>query len=331
MFLKKVVLEDIPDIYHSQKQPIMLHPDLLNSIEKVIRNDFCMLKTSDPLSDALALVKLQEANDIMIVDNNGKFAGSISALSVLSKVPPQVSDVPVRYQIENPTLIRQVIDSIVDIIKIPIGDVFKPKKPTRCSYKDGYLIYTIEELAKPYRNYGDSKIIPILNNDETIEGVVSYQGILEYIQSDPIWLASKFEELFTGKLRIGELFKLLPEDTLDKACFAMDYLPIEYILICDRNNNLLGMVDRYQVSALTHPLYFHLMDIPLSEIMKPVESLYLVEVSQNVKSLIDSFLNLGIKAAVAVERLANEIHPLRVVTPVNILQRCLQNFRSHQK
>jgi predicted transcriptional regulator len=331
MFLKKVVLEDIPDIYHSQKKTIMLPPDLLSSIEKVIRNDFCMLKTSDPLSDALALVKLQEANDIMIVDNNGKFAGSISALSVLSKVPPQVSDVPVRYHIENPTLIRQVIDSIVDIIKIPIGDVFKPKKPTRCFYKDGYLIYTIEELAKPYRNYGDSKIIPILNNDETIEGVVSYQGILEYIQSDPIWLASKIEELFTEKLRIGELFKLLPEDTLDKACFAMDYLPIEYILICDRNNNLLGMVDRYQVSALTHPLYFHLMDIPLSEIMKPVESLYLVEVSQNVKSLIDSFLNLGIKAAIAVERLANEIRPLRVVTPVNILQRCLQNFRSHQK
>jgi hypothetical protein len=144
-------------------------------------------------------------------------------------------------------------------------------------------------------------------------------------------LESKIEELFTDKMRIGELFKLLPEDTLDKACFAMDYLPIEYILICDRNNNLLGMVDRYQVSALTHPLYFHLMDIPLSEIMKPVESLYLVEVSQNVKSLIDSFLNLGIKAAIAVERLANEIHPLRVVTPVNILQRCLQNFRSHQK
>jgi predicted transcriptional regulator len=308
----------------------MSPPDLLTSIEKVVRNDFCVLNTSDTLSDALALVKLQEATDIIIVDNSGKFAGSISDISVLSKVPPQVSDVPVRYQIKNPSIRRQVIDSVVDIIKIPIGEAFKLKKPTRHFSKDGYLIYTIEELANSYRNY-DEKIIPILNNGETIEGVVSYQAILEYIQSDSIWLESKIEGLFTEKLKIGELFKLLPEDTLDKACFVMDYLPIEYILICDRHNNLLGMVDRYQVSALTHPLYFHLMDIPLSEIMKPVESLYLVEATQNVKSLIDSFLNLGIKATIAVEKLANQIHPLRIITPANILQRCLQNFRSHKK
>lgn len=321
----KDVLEKHPNY---EKHPMSETPDLLSSIEKVIRNDFCVLKTSDTLSDALALVTLQKAGDILIVDNNGKFAGSISDISVLSQVPPQVSDIPIRYQIKLSSIRKQVNDSLVSTIKKTIGDVFQLKKVTRRFSKDGYLIYPLEELAKPYKNSAAPKIVPILNNDETIAGVVSYQGILEFIRIDPFWVETKVEKLLSVKLAVENIYKLLPEDTLDKAYFAMDYLPINFILICDDNNNLLGMVDRHQISALAHPLYFHLMDMPLSEIMKPVESLSLVESSQTMKGIIDSFLDLGITVAIAVEISGSKVHPKSVITPANLIQVYLQNFRS---
>lgn len=328
--VKETNLKDVLEKHHNyEKHPMSATPDLLSSIEKVMRNDFCVLKTSDTLSDALALVTLQKAGDILIVDNNGKFAGSISDISVLSQVPPQVSDIPIRYQIKLPSIRKQLNDSLVSTIKKNIGDVFQLKKGTRRFSKDGYLIYPLEELAKPYQNSANPKILPILNNGETIAGVVSYQGILEFIKIDPFWVETKVEKLLSVKLAVEGIYKLLPEDTLDKAYFAMDYLPINFILICDDNNNLLGMVNRHQITALAHPLYFHLMDMPLSEIMKPVESLYLVESSQTMKGIIDSFLDLGITVAIAVEKSGSKVHPKSVITPTNVIQLYLQHFRAN--
>lgn len=312
-----------------EKHPMSETPDLLTSIEKVISYDFCVLNTSDTLSDALALVILQQAGDILIVDNNGKFAGSISDISVLSQVPPQVSDIPIRYQIKLSSIRKKVNDALVSTIKKNIEDVFQLKKVTRHFSKDGYLIYLLEELAKSYKNAADPKMMPILNNDETIAGVVSYQGILEFIKIDPFWVETKVENLLSIKLSVEGIYKLLPEDTLDKAYFAMNYLPINFILICDDNNNLLGMVNRHQITTLAHPLYFHLMDIPLSEIMKPLDSLYLVESCQTMKGIIDSFLDWGITVAIAVERSGSQVHPKSVITPANVIQFYLQHFRSN--
>jgi len=329
---KEISLKDNSEMPPNYEKLIMSEtPNLLNSIKTVINDDFCVLETSDTLSDALALITLQKTSDILIVDNHGKFVGSISSISVVSKFPPQVSDVPVRHQIKTPSIQRQISNDIISIMKRTITDVFKLKKPIRRFSQDGYLISTLEELAKPYKAYTEPKIITILNNDETIAGVVSYQAVLEYIKNDSFWVEAKLEELLKIKLPIEELYTLLPEDTLDKACFAMDYLPIDYIIICDRNNNFLGMIDRHQVSALAHRSYYHLMSVALSDIMKPVESLFLVESHQNIKSIIDSFINLGIKAAIAVDRSADRVYPKQIITPANVIQLCLQNFRSNKK
>ena len=329
--VREISLEEPSENYLNENYTMLETPDLLSSIEKIISDDFCVLKASDTVSDALALVILQKASDIIIVDNEDKFAGIIRYISVISEVPPQVSDVPLKHRIKISQIRQQVNSSIVNTVKRSIGDVFELKKYNRKFSKDGYLIYALEELAKPYRTYLEPQIIPILDRDETIVGIVSYRSTLEYIKNHRFWVEAKVEELFSAKIPRKEVCKLLPEDTLAKAFFVMEYLPIDYILICDRSNNLLGMVERNQVSAFTHPLYYHLMDMTLGEIMKPVESLYLVESSLPLNQVVGKFLELGIEVAIAVDRAATQVRPLRIITPLNLLNLFLQNFRSTRK
>jgi len=302
-------------------------PDLLSSIEKIISDDFCVLKTSDTLADAFALVTLQKVSDIIIVDNHDKFAGIIRDISVINQLPPQVSDIPIEHQIKIYKIRQQVSNSTVTLIKKQINDVFKIQKNIRKFAKNEYLLYAIQELAKPHRTYLTPQIVAILNKDETIAGVVSYKSILEYIKNHRFWIETKVEEL-SAKIPRRELYTLLPKDPLFKASFAMDSLPIDYILICNQQNQFLGIVERKQINAFKHPLYYHLMKMNLNEIMKPVNNLSLFKESENLNKVVSEFLNLEREVAIVVDTSANEVQPLQVITPFNLLQIFIQNIRS---
>jgi len=63
-------------------------------------------------------------------------------------------------------------------------------------------------------------------------------------------------------------------------------------------------------------MYFSLMGISLSEIMKPVTKLCLVDKSQPLQECINACLNLAFKEVVIIEQLAGKICPKKVVTPI---------------
>lgn len=310
-----------------ENNPMLDTPDLLSSIEKIISDDFCVLKTSDTLADAFALVTLQKASDIIIVDNHDKFAGILRDISVINQLPPQVSDVPLEHQIKIPKIRQQVSNSTVTMIKQPINYVFTLTKNSRTFSKNEYLLYALQELAKPQRTYLTPQIVPILNKDETIAGVVSCKSVLEYIKNHRFWIETKAEELLTKTPR-RELYTLLPEDPLFKASFAMEYLPIDYIVICEQQNQFLGIVDRKQVNSFKHPLYYHLMEMRVSEIMNPVNNLSLFKESATLNKVVSEFLNLEREVAIVVATSVNQVQPLQVITPFNLLQIFIQNFRS---
>lgn len=303
--------------------------DLLNSLEKITSDDFCVLKMSDTLAEALSLVLLQSASDIIIVDNDSKFFGIISSLAILTEVTPQLKDVPVRYRIKLPKMRKRLSEFIVNTVKKPLFDVFNLNRTFCYFQKQGMIIYALEELAKPYRTSDNQEIIPILNDDRTVAGVVSCKKILEYIKSEPCFEA-RVEELFSKVYSIKKLYTLLPEKNLEDAYFAMEHLPIEYILICEAEQKLLGMVERHQVNTFSHPMYYHLMDMPLEEMMKPVSELYVVTPNQTIKDVISRFIESDTEAAVVVDALGSKV-PIGIITPTNLLQFVVHNIRSSIK
>jgi len=298
---------------------------------KIITNDFCILKDTDTVAEALALVTVQNASEIVIVDEDKKFAGILTDLSILRSLPPPALDVPVKFRIKTPKLRKQLNEELVNSLKKPIIKVFKLEKFKPYTSKNQRLIYAIDKLVESYKSTSAIRILPIINENETVYGVVSPESILSHIKSNQKFCQLKAER-FLALSEVDSMeqsYTLLPSDTLAQARFAMKYLPINHITICDRDGNLLGIVDKKQVITLTHPMYFSLMGISLSEIMKPVTKLYLVEKSQILQDCINAYLNLGFKEVVIIEQLNGKTYPKMVVTPIDILQLRLQVYRQN--
>ena len=298
---------------------------------KVITNDFCILKDTDTVAEALALVTVQNASEIVIVDEDEKFVGILTDLSILRSLPPPVLDVPVKFRIKTPKFRKQLNEDLVSSLKRQIREVFKPEKIKPYTSKNQRLIYAIDKLVESYKSTSAIRVLPIINEDETVYGVASPESILSYLKSNQKFCQLKAERFLALPEVSGveQPYTLLASDTLAQARFAMKYVPINYITICDRDSNFLGIVDKKQVTTLTHPMYFSLMGISLSEIMKPVDKLCLIEQSQTLQECIDAYLNLGFKEVVIIEKSLGKIYYKMVVTPIDILQLRVQVYRQN--
>lgn len=313
------------------QQPIserlkMLHnPDLLTtSFEdaKVISDNFCTIQISDTLAQALSLVTLLNPTDLIVTDDEDKFLAIVSSLSVALEFTPKLQNVPFKYKTKS-VKTGEAGKLIVAQGKKLIGEVFTQDKSYCCFPKRKQLDYAFDEFCKLYRAPDDQSLIPILNEDRTIVGVVTCKGILEYLRNDRLLDESKVENLLekmsSTKTSMEQLYTLLPEDTLESALYAINYLPIEHILICDTDKNLLGLVNREQISVLAHPMYYHLMNTPLGDIMQPVSNLHLVQPTDNLKDVIRKFLESDTEASIVMDSSDSQI-PKMVITPRTILQ-----------
>lgn len=323
--------ETIPLESPTNRQPIferlkMLHnPDLLTtSFEeaKVISDDFCTMKISDTLAQAFSLVTLLNPSDIIVTDDEGKFLGIVSSLSVALEFTPKLQNVPFKYK--NKTIkIGQAGEFILAQGKKTISEVFNLDKSYCFFQKRKQVDYALDEFCKLYRAPDDQTFIPILNDDRTIGGVVTCQGVLEYLRNDRVLNESKVENLLekmsSTKTSLDQLYTLLPEDTLESALYAINYLPIEHILICDGAKKILGLVNREKIMVLAHRMYYHLMNTPLGDIMQPVSSLYLVKPTDNLKDVIRKFLESDTEISVVMDSSNSQI-PKMVITPRTILQ-----------
>jgi predicted transcriptional regulator len=309
----------------SERLKMLHNPDLLTtSFEdaQVINQEFCAIKISDTLAQALSLVTLLNPSDLIVLDNGGKFLGIVSSLSVVLEFTPQLQNVPFKYK-HKTIKISQASEFILVQGQKTIEEVFSLEKSYCFFQKRKQVDYALDEFCKLYRAPEDQSFIPILNDDRTIIGVVTCKEILKYLSNDRLLDESKVEKLLeklsSAKMFLDQLYTLLPEDTLESALYAFSYLPIEYILICDADKNLLGLLNREKVLALAHRMYYHLMNILLEEIMQPVSSLYLVQPTNNLKEIIRKFLESDTEVSVVMDSFAGQI-PEMVITPRTILQ-----------
>lgn len=170
-----------PPTFERLKRLKMLHNlDLLTtSFEdaKVISNDFCTIKISDTLAQALCLVTLLNPSDLIVTDDEDKFLGIVSSLSVSLEFTPQLQNVPFKYR-HKTTKIGQATEFILAQGKKAIGEVFSLDKSYCFFQKKKQIDYAFDEFGKLYRAPDDQTFIPILNEDKTIVGVVTCQGIL---------------------------------------------------------------------------------------------------------------------------------------------------------
>lgn len=309
-----------------ENKTMLKYDDLLESIEKVTSYDFCVMKSSEPLVNALSFLMLQDIKYIIIVDQDDKFLGFMNDILVLREFPPPDSSIPLEYQIKNTNFHKKVRDYINHAKNQLIQDIFSVKPSFRCFDKNRTIYGAMEELVKPYGDYIEEKIIPVLNENQTLIGVVSDKDMLKFIRDEPVLINTSVEVAFRENFM--DLFTLLPETTLATAYFCIQYIPIEYILICDDRKNLLGWINSRKVSPMAHPLYHHLIKMPIKEIMEPVSKLDLIQSKQAISEVINIFIDKGTEAAVIVTKnQENQEIPLGILTPKDVLRFFYANFQ----
>ncbi|MEK0196247.1 CBS domain-containing protein, partial [Microcoleus anatoxicus] len=141
------------------------------------------MKDTDTVAEALALITVQNASEIVIVDEDKKFAGILTDLSILRSLPPPVLDVPVKFRIKNPKFRKQLNEDLVKSLKKPIKEVFKLEKIKPYTSKNQRLIYAIDKLVDSDKSTSEIRVLPIINEDETVYGVASPESILSYLKS----------------------------------------------------------------------------------------------------------------------------------------------------
>jgi len=319
--LKPLIIED---------KVMLRYNDLLTlKREKFMVNDFCTLRKEDSLAKAHTFLGvLQRSGYIVIVDSNDKFTGVISDISILREFPPDEKTISCNHQINDPNLHMEVISSVASKADKLIQDILILEPHQRRFYKDGAIIDILQELEKSYSYYAQRKVIPLLNTDDTVAGIISYKEILKFIQEKKVLDNQTIKDAFLDQDLEDNMCIIKPENTLASAYFMIKYLPTECILICDQKGEkkiLRGWLDKRKISTMVHPLYSHLRNISLIEIMEPASKLYLIEPGENLSTITNYFLKTGketaVEAVVIVEnKTASEISPIGIITPINILQ-----------
>lgn len=314
----------------NEEKRMLKYNDLLTlDREKFMSNDFCVLRKNATIAKARAFLGvLQKSGYIIITDSSDKFLGIITDISILREFPADEKYIPYSYQIAEKNSHKEVINSIDNAADKIIQDVFILEQNYRKFYREGAIIDVLQELEKPYSYYAQSKVVPLLNIDHSIAGVISYIEILKFIKEKQVIDNKTVKEAFSEKDLSDNLCTLAPENTLASAYFLIKYLPTEYVLICDKQDNkyiLHGWLDKRKITPMVHPLYRHLRSMPVNQIMESVNSLYLIEPNETLKNVINFLLKSGREIAanavvIVKDKTASELQPLGILTPISILQ-----------
>lgn len=261
---------------------MLQNPDLLiASLEdaKVISDNFCSIKISNTLSQVFSLITLLNPTDLIITDDEGKFSGIVSSLSVFLEFTPPLQNVPFKYK-NKMIKIDQASEFIIRKGKKMIGEIFSMDKNYCFFQKRKQVDYALDEFCKLYRAPDDQSLIPILNDDQTIRGVVTCKGILEYLKNDRLLDESKVENLLeklsSTETYLAHSYTLLPEETLESALYAINYLPIEYILICSGINAFLNQ--KYANDILNRTVVTHTENDCLHDAMYTLEQSFFTHI-----------------------------------------------------
>lgn len=313
----------------NEDKRMLKYNDLLTiDREKLMSNDFCVLRKNASIAKARAFLGvLQKSGYIIITDSSDKFLGIITDISILREFPPDEKCIPYSYQIDDFNH-KEVINSIHNTADRTIEDVFILEPNYRKFYREGAIIDILQELEKPYGYYAHTKVVPLLNTDHSIAGIISYMEILKFIKDNQVIDNKTVKEAFSEKELADNLCTLSPEKTLASAYFLIKHLPTEYILVCDQQDNKLilhGWLDKCKISPMVHPLYRHLRSMPVNQIMDSVNSLYLIEPNETLNKAINFMLKSGSEVAanavvVVKNKTGSDLQPLGILTPINILQ-----------
>lgn len=333
------VKEQIDTISSHRNMEEFLEPNLLSSlVENVMSNDFFSLYCLDSLSHALALITLRNAKEIIIVDQDNKFFGIASNLSVLKLFPPAENNVPQKNEVKQELFNCELNRLINETSRKTILEALPLEKLNR-THLPKILNQALDELTKPSLTYFQPKIIPILNPDETVAGVVSWKEALKQIRYSKVLGNVKVKDLLELNKNDDFIYTLSSKSTLEQAYFAFEYIPTDYIVVVDEGQ-FSGIIQREKVVELSHPMYWELMSISLDEVMFTQKEMLqdsknkkfsLVQENYFLESVISDFLEYNTEALIVatgeqsniVEEGKADVIPTYIkgiITPVNILQ-----------
>jgi predicted transcriptional regulator len=310
--------------YKRDTMPIYEDFKKISLLKEVMSDDFCILRSDDLLAKAVAIILLRDVNHIVIVDQNNKFLCTVSDASILREVPPRISDIPPAYRSEASSTSGEINKFTLEVVSKPLEDIFRLETSSRYFYEtDDNLSRALEDLASPSIPYTSQKLIPVLNSKHQVAGVVSAKEVIEYIINkyrETSLFQETLRKAFPDKFSEKKLHLFSPTDKLVYAYLSIEYIPREFILVCNDQLHLLGTLDRRKIISMNHSTYRYLADIPLGEIMEPLEPFFLVEATQKIEEIIPLLLSKNRSLIIVEDKSADVVVPVDIVSLADVLK-----------
>lgn len=283
--------------------------NLNNSIEseKLINDEFYTLKISDTLADAFTLINLQNCCYILLVDEENRFQKTIKSSVILNRFPPPLRNIPRNRRIYHPGFSKSLNRQIMDIAKETLGTL-EIEPANLYSYPQETVRFTLSKLAQ-----GKEEIIPILNKDHTISGVVKCIDLLEYFNNNNFLSTFTVDQLYFPEWK--PYIDLEADSSLALADYLITYLPIDYIVVADFDKTIKGVLDKNQIARFLNSTYEHLIEVPIGEVINSVAKTYMISTNRDLKSIADIFLNSDSEVVIIGEKA-----DIQLFTPKSLLQ-----------
>ena len=158
------------------------------------------------------------------------------------------------------------------------------------------------------------------------QGVITYKEILKYLRQDSFLDGLKVEDLCSSQCFREYVPVLDPEDTLAVAKMIMDYTLIDYALVSDGNDNVVGYLSKIWVSKVVHYSNFQILNASLQELAQPLDSsLKFVSSTDSLLDVIQYLIEGRVRILVESEPTSCNTQ-VRLISPLTIVSFFLSSF-----
>jgi predicted transcriptional regulator len=309
---------------HTEIRNMPQRSDLLIGLDKVMNRSFFSIKGSDTLADALCAMSIQNFQEVIVIDDESKFLGVIKKSEILYRIPPNLLDIPLKFRSRDPDFRKEMGSHILELGKAHIESTFNFDSSSQGFQKNEPLSNALSDLLQSHVLL--PKTIPVLNADQTLAGVVTYREILQYLAGDSLLQHTRVSALLA--MQYEYVYTLTTDAALSEASMAIDYLPTDYIWVCD-NLHLKGVITRTQLAHLEHCHYLEMFSYPLKYFLKTMQiEPLLIDPEQSISDVIQVFLDREADFLLDADKTQQGFRLQGVITPISIIHFLLSSLRS---
>jgi predicted transcriptional regulator len=300
-------------------------PDLLVSLDKIMLKSFPTLRDSDTLASAFSVFVLRDLEEAIVLADNGNFLGITMANAIYGKMPPAILDIPLKLRDRN-NHEGAMSTSILETGRQQISDVLTLSKPNRLFQTVEPLSSLLSEINSLYNHYLMPRTIPIFDQEQTVQGIITYKEVLEYLKQDSFLSGLKVGDLCSGQCFREYVAILEPEDTLAIAEMMMEYTLTDYAVVFGDDGKIMGYLNKLWVSKLVHHSHFKLLNVSLRDLVQPLDiNIKLVASTDSLLDVIQYLIDDNTKILVEPESI-NRNAQIRLITPLTIISLFLSSF-----